>query len=323
MADMPILDLDRVGLFYTESPGGTEAAPTLLLVHGWGGAGDQWCTLLPHLAPAATGRVIVPDLRGHGASRSQWTDEDWRGGTVRAADFTPRAFAADLARLLAELRTGPVIAVGHSMGGQVVTALAVEHPASVSALVVLDPAYGADDEELVRIPGEQDALRAEGAAWAARFVAGAFSARAALGQPEREQRLMAATDVRVLAAARDGMYLAPDAFGTRAATAAYLARCAAPTLAIYSSTPAADWYRAHGSRHPESMVEVIADVGHYLQLENSRAVAELINRFAARIAAESSRHSGPAAANAGPSSAGGTSCTARDISSRPPSPTSA
>jgi len=281
VAGMPILDLDRVGLFYTESPGGTEPAPTLLLVHGWGGAGDQWCTLLPHLAASAAPRVIIPDLRGHGASRSQWTDEDWRSGTARAADFTPRAYAADLARLLIELRTGPVIAVGHSMGGQVVTALAVEHPALVSALVVLDPAYGADDEELTRIPSEQDALRAEGSAWAARFVAAAFSAHAAPGVREREQRLMAATDARVLAAARDGMYLAPDAFGARRATAAYLERCKAPTLAIYSNTPAADWHRAHGLRHPESMVEVIPDVGHYLQLENPQAVAELINRFVA------------------------------------------
>jgi pimeloyl-ACP methyl ester carboxylesterase len=284
VAVMPILDLDRAGLFYTESSGTAEPAPTLLLVHGWGGAGDQWCTLLPHLASATTGRVLVPDLRGHGASRSQWTDEDWRSGTVRAADFTPRAFAADLARLLTELRAGPVIAVGHSMGGQVVTALAVEHPSSVSALVVLDPAYGADDAELARIPGEQDALRTEGSAWAARFVANAFATHVGPGMREREQRLMAATDARVLAAAREGMYLAPDAFGARAAAAAYLARCAAPTLAIYSNTPAADWHRADAPRHPGSVVEVIPDVGHYLQLENPWAVADLINRFVARIA---------------------------------------
>jgi pimeloyl-ACP methyl ester carboxylesterase len=277
---MPILGLDRVGLFCTEHGG---AAPTLLLVHGWGGAGDQWSALLPRLGPTRR-RVIVPDLRGHGASRSQWTDEDWTAGHVRAEDFTPRALAADLVCLLSELRTGPVIAVGHSMGGQIVTALAVEHPALVSALVVLDPAYAADDEEVARIPAEQDALRAEGSDWAARFVAGAFSAQAAPGRREREQRLMAATDVRVLAAARDGMYLTPDAFGARRATAAYLARCEAPTLAIYSNTRAADWHRAHGSLHPESTVEVVPDVGHYLQLENPGAVAELINRFVASIA---------------------------------------
>ena len=282
---MPLLELDRVGLFYTEQLcGATDAAectPTLLLVHGWGGAGDQWCALLPHLGPSAS-RVIVPDLRGHGASRSQWTDEDWTRGRVRDEDFTPRAAAADLARLLADLQSGPVIAVGHSMGGQVATALAVEHPNLVSALIVLDPAYGADDEEIARIPVEQDALRTEGSAWAAHFVAGAFSAHAAHGLREREQRLMAATDVRVLAAAREGMYLAPEAFGARRATAGYLARCEVPTLAIYSNTPAADWHRAHGLRHPESVVEVIPDVGHYLQVESPRAVADLINRFVAR-----------------------------------------
>jgi pimeloyl-ACP methyl ester carboxylesterase len=286
VAGMPLLELDRVGLFYTELPCGVpeaaERAPTLLFVHGWGGAGDQWCPLLPHLG-RPTSRVILPDLRGHGASRSQWTDQDWSRGTVRAADFTPRAFATDLARLLTDLDTGPVIAVGHSMGGQVATALAVEHPASVSALIVLDPAYGADDAEIARIPVEQEALRAEGSAWAARFVAGAFSTHADAGLREREQRLMAATDVRVLAAAREGMYLAPDAFGARQATAAYLARCNTPTLAVYSNAPAADWHRAHGRHHPESVVEVIPDVGHYLQLENPQSTAALINRFAAQI----------------------------------------
>jgi pimeloyl-ACP methyl ester carboxylesterase len=276
---MPIIQLDRVGLFFTEGGG---SAPALLFVHGWGGAGGQWSPLSPHLGPPAC-RTIIPDLRGHGASRSQWTDEEWAAGRVREADFTPRALAADLARLLNRLRTGPVVAVGHSMGGQVVTALAVEHPDLVSALVVLDPAYGADDEEIARIPGEQDALRAEGSAWAARFVAAAFSAHAVPGLREREQRLMAATDARVLAAARDGMYLAPDAFGARPATAAYLARCKAPTLAIYSNARAADWYRVHGSRHPESTVVVIPDVGHYLHLENPRAVAGPINRFVARL----------------------------------------
>jgi pimeloyl-ACP methyl ester carboxylesterase len=254
----------------------------LLLVHGWGGSGDQWSPLLPLLAPAKR-RVLVPDLRGHGALRSQWSDEDWADGEVHAGDFTPRAFAADLARMLTQLRTGPVVAVGHSMGGQVVTALAVEHPALVSALVVLDPAYGADDAEIARIPGEQAALRKEGSAWAARFVAGAFSEHAAPGVSEREQQLMASTDVRVLAAARDGMYLASDSFGARRATAAYLARCKVPTLAIFSNEPAAAWYRGLASRNPASEVEVVPDSGHYLQIEQPEAVAGHINAFIGRI----------------------------------------
>ena len=289
---MPILALDRIGLFYTDTNGARghrdghrdgDAPTTVLLVHGWGGAGGQWSALLPHLDLGSSAcRVITPDLRGHGASRSQWTPDDWADGRVRDADFTPRMFAADLARLLSELGTGPVVAVGHSMGGQVVTALAVEHPASVSALVVLDPAYAAADEEIARIPGEQAALRAEGSEWAARFVAGACSEDAVPGQRDREQRLMAATDVRVLAAARDGMYLTADAFGARRATAAYLEHCDVPTLAIYSNAPAADWHRAHGLQHAESVVEVIPEVGHYLQIERPAAVAELVNRFAAK-----------------------------------------
>ena len=287
---MPFLQLDRISMFYSEfDAAGDEVAPgsepTFLLVHGWGGDGGQWATLLPYLAagwPAGSEgrRMIIPDLRGHGASRSQWTDAHWAGRVVREDDFGPRAFAADLARLLRELGERPVVAVGHSMGGQVVTALAVDYPELVEALVVLDPAYGASDEEMARIPAEQEDLRREGSAWAARFVAGAFSSSATPGIREREVRLMASTDARVLAAARDGMYLADDAFGPSRAAAAYLKRCQTPTLAIYSNDTAAQWYRDNGMQNPNSVVEVISDVGHYLQLEQPEKVATLLKRLA-------------------------------------------
>lgn len=47
---------------------------------------------------------------------------------------------------------GPVVAVGHSMGAQVVATLAIEHPRAVRALVVITPAYGADEAEERLIP---------------------------------------------------------------------------------------------------------------------------------------------------------------------------
>ena len=86
-------------------------------------------------------------------------------------------------------------------------------------------------------------------------------------------------DPRVLAAARDGMYLAPDAFGTREACAAYLSRCPAPTLGIYSNEPAAEWHRARLMRHPASEVIVVPDSGHYVHLEWPARVAELLARW--------------------------------------------
>ncbi|MFJ4840976.1 alpha/beta fold hydrolase [Streptomyces sp. NPDC088746] len=234
--------------------------PALLLVHGWGGDGAEWAA---HRRLWAHRRVVVPDLRGHGRSPRP------------SSGYGPRDFAADLAALVRRLGTGPVVAVGHSMGGQAVTALAVEHPGLVRALVVLDPAYGADAAELGRLPGEQRALRAEGAGWAVRFVAGAFGPGVPEASRARHERLMAAMDPEVLALCRDGMYLAPDAFGSREAAAAYLAGRRCPVLSVYSTRRAAAWEAATHAP-PGSRTVVWEGCGHYLHEERPRDLAALV-----------------------------------------------
>jgi pimeloyl-ACP methyl ester carboxylesterase len=249
---------------HRDRPGAT---PSLLLVHGWGGDGEDWAPTLPFWRR----HVIVPDLRGHGRSPRPRTG------------YGARDFAADLARLLRTLGTGPVVAVGHSMGGQAVTALAVEHPDLVRELVVVDPAYGADDAEAERLPGEQEALRRAGAEWAVRFVAGAFRPGAHDALRERQQRLMAAMDPDVLWQARDGMYLAPDAFGLRPATRAYLARRTCPVLGVYSSHAAADFERGMLTG-PRSRVEVWEECGHFLHEERPKEFVALVEEWADGLA---------------------------------------
>ncbi|MDC0768962.1 alpha/beta fold hydrolase [Streptomyces sp. HD] len=119
--------MHRARLFPTSL--GPADAPVLLLVHGWGGDGREWS---PHAeALAGRFRVVVPDLRGHGRSE------------VPTTGNAPVEMADDLAALLGSLRTGPVIAVGHSMGGQVVNPLAVRHAQAVRSVIALDPAQGA------------------------------------------------------------------------------------------------------------------------------------------------------------------------------------
>ncbi|WP_225859187.1 alpha/beta fold hydrolase [Streptomyces albicerus] len=256
-----------VRLHHTDRPGVIPGKlPALLLVHGWGGDGEDWAPTLPYWRH----RVIVPDLRGHGRSP--------RPGN----GYGPRDFAADLAELLRGLAPGPVVAVGHSMGGQAVTALAVEHPYLVRALVVVDPAYGADEAEALRIPGQQEELRREGSEWAARFVAGAFQPGAHDELRDRQRKLMAAMDPDVLARCRDGMYLAPDAFGLRPATRAYLARRTHPVLGVYSNAPAADFERGTLT-HPASHVEIFENCGHFLHEERPRDFAELVERWLTEV----------------------------------------
>ena len=94
----------------------------LLLIHGaWHGA---WCwdRVVP-LLRAAGHDVIAPDLPALGADRTPW----WRA--------TLRSFA----RTTCEAARGgaPVIAVGHSMGGLVITQAAAEEPSLFAGLVYL------------------------------------------------------------------------------------------------------------------------------------------------------------------------------------------
>lgn len=151
-------DLGRIRLLATTL--GPVDAPALLLVHGWGGDGREWS---PHAESlAGRFRVVVPDLRGHG--RSEVPDEG----------NTPAEMAADLAALVDALGLGPVIAVGHSMGGQVVNLLAVRYPHAVRSVVALDPAHGAHGTEADEIPARPAAYRKEGSRAASAFVAAAF-----------------------------------------------------------------------------------------------------------------------------------------------------
>ncbi|MEV0197849.1 alpha/beta hydrolase [Nonomuraea sp. NPDC050691] len=221
----------------------------LLLVHGWGGDHRAWHTL-----DFGERRVIVPDLRGHGRSPAPPTG------------YRPADLAGDLLPLLDE----PVVAVGHSMGAQVVTALAVEHPEAVKALVVIAPAYGADDEEERLIPGRLAALRAEGAAAALRQLG-------PLPAPVTEQLL--ATPGHVLAECYAGMYTEPGAFGVRPESARYLARRTCPVLAVHNVPEAAQWEASLPGQHPRSRTAVWPEAGHFLHVERPGAFVDLVTSW--------------------------------------------
>jgi pimeloyl-ACP methyl ester carboxylesterase len=91
-------------------------------VHGLGGCAANWVDVAPRLA--ATRRVLIPDLPGHGLST--------------ALPVVPNlAVFAERLALVAE-REGmlPAAFVGHSLGGVVAIRLALRRPGAVSALVL-------------------------------------------------------------------------------------------------------------------------------------------------------------------------------------------
>jgi lipase len=105
----------------------------MLALHGLTGHGKRWQTLAnKHLPDIA---VAAPDLLGHG--RSSW-----------AAPWTFDANAAALAALVEADADGPVLVVGHSLGGALALHLAAARPDLVAALVLLDPAVGLNGERM-------------------------------------------------------------------------------------------------------------------------------------------------------------------------------
>jgi 3-oxoadipate enol-lactonase len=100
---------------------GPRGAPTVLLLHGWTATADlNWGASYAALSQHVN--VVALDQRGHG-----------RG--IRGP-FTLEACADDAAALIGLLGTGPVIAVGYSMGGPVATLLWRRHPELVAGVVL-------------------------------------------------------------------------------------------------------------------------------------------------------------------------------------------
>ena len=102
------------------------SGPSLVLVHGLGGAASNWVELAPVLARSY--RVLVPDLPGHGGSSP----------LPASPSLTP---LADVVAAVAE-REGllPAAVVGHSLGGLVALRLALRRPAAVRALLLASAA---------------------------------------------------------------------------------------------------------------------------------------------------------------------------------------
>ncbi|MGN9837810.1 alpha/beta fold hydrolase [Nonomuraea sp. H19] len=254
---MAVAELPGVTLHHIDE--GPRDAPVLLLVHGWGGDARAWAPVTAALPPRF--RVIAPDLRGHGHSSGP------------PAGYRPAELAADLVALMDRLGVETAVPVGHSMGAQIVTALAVGHPGRVRSLVVVDPAYGADAEEERLFAGRLAALRADGAAAAVRQL-GAD----ALPPAVRDQLL--ATPGHVLAECYEGMYVTAEAFGTRRAAETYLAGRRCPVLSLHSLPEPAAWESAIPAP-PGSRVVTWPGTGHFLHLERPEAFAALLTQWLA------------------------------------------
>jgi haloacetate dehalogenase len=106
------------------------SAPPLLLLHGYPETHLMWHGVAPMLA-ARGFTVVVADLAGYGASLRPEPADDH-------APHSKRAMALDLVQAMTSLGCDRFAVAGHDRGGRVAYRMALDHPAAVTALAVLD-----------------------------------------------------------------------------------------------------------------------------------------------------------------------------------------
>jgi haloacetate dehalogenase len=125
-------------------PGLAGSGPPVLLLHGFPQTHYCWHRVAPLLAERNT--VVVCDLKGYGESRSA------PGGPL-GEGYSNRERAAELVDVMAQLGFARFAVVGHDRGARVAYRMALDHPATVERLAVLNIVPTVDQfERMAREP---------------------------------------------------------------------------------------------------------------------------------------------------------------------------
>ena len=122
------------GVTYNVQTWGDADNPAVVLMHGWMGTSHSWRKLAPILAEERF--VIVPDMRGHGASEKP------------AEGYDAVTLAADIHGVLDALNIDQAHIVGHDMGALVSFTFAGTYPETALTMTYLDEplvGYNLDD----------------------------------------------------------------------------------------------------------------------------------------------------------------------------------
>lgn len=239
---------------------GPEAAPPVLLVHGFGGGADNWMFVQPLLAQRF--RVAALDLPGHGASFKALPD-----GLA-----TDRVIADAIGAAASHLGT-PVHLVGHSLGGGAALAFAQSRPGAVASLTLLAPTGLGPEINADYLSGFLEASRRK-------------EMKAVLGLLLRDPAAVSRDMVEnVLRLKRmDGVQDSLVALADAAFDSGRQRQDLRPAIAALNIRRALVWGSADrilpashaAGLPPEIQVTLLADAGHLPHLEEPSLVAEAI-----------------------------------------------
>lgn len=133
------VELEDVRLHFVEAGAG----PLVILLHGFPEFWYSWHHQLRALAEAGY-RAVAPDMRGYNRSD--------RPAGVEA--YRLRRLVDDVAGLMAALGSDRAAIAGHDWGGVVAWRLAIDRPALVDRLIVLNAPHPAAMRRELRTPGQ-------------------------------------------------------------------------------------------------------------------------------------------------------------------------
>lgn len=105
------------------------SGPPLLLLHGFPQTHLIWHKIADALAQRFT--LVMPDLRGYG-------DSSRPPGVADHGNYAKRVMAQDMVEVMRALGFDAFYLCGHDRGGRVAHRLALDHPAVVRKLMILD-----------------------------------------------------------------------------------------------------------------------------------------------------------------------------------------
>ncbi len=272
---MRVITDDGVGLEVEVRGAGTP----LLLVHGFGGAKEDFFDHLDDLA--LTHRVATFDHRGHGASDQP---ED-------VAAYSLERLRRDTMQVADALGFERFVVLGHSMGGMVTRRLPIDHPERIVAHIFMDTSAGPIGDtapELLELGATialtegKDALKAAMDALGSPLDNPAYE-RLLVERPGYQEfvdkkwsdlsHIMWGAMARAIAAQSDDL--------------AHLAAVSAPALVIVGELdgPFRGPSKAIATTMPNARLAVIDDAGHSPQFENPQQWFAELSKFLSEIVA--------------------------------------
>jgi pimeloyl-ACP methyl ester carboxylesterase len=252
--------------------------PTLIFVHGFACALEDWDTQVRGLSPRF--RCAALDLPGHGSSA-----------------IPPRVSIATMGEAVNKVKdqigSRKTILIGHSMGCRVIMEAFQQSPINTVGLVFVDGSFVGGDDPLAAIKRAKDAVDRVGIdAFTQRFFNDMFLE----GSDVKLRERLIARAQGIDAVFREELFLDLvrwDQYNAKDA----LKRITVPALVLQSTFLNADlkrapiragmttpWMDLVASVVPKSEAKIIPDAGHFAMIDAAPAVNDGIETFAKRLA---------------------------------------